>query len=198
MLGGLLVLLALIGVGVWALIAQPWAGAAPAPSSSVAPSAEEEPPADADETASPEPTDDETPGIVACKAADVVVTAVADAESYPSGELPKLSISLKNTGTEDCTLNVGSATQSFTVTSGQDVWWRSTDCQEEPSDMIVTLTAGKTVTSAEPVVWDRTRSDVDTCDQDNRPRAPGGGASYHVGVSIGGFESATTTQILLQ
>lgn len=198
MLGGLLVLLALIGVGVWALIAQPWAGAAPAPSSSVAPSADEEPPADAEETASPEPTDDETPGIVACKAADVVVTAVADAESYASGELPKLSISLKNTGTEDCTLNVGSATQSFTVTSGQDVWWRSTDCQEEPSDMIATLVAGKTVTSAEPVVWDRTRSDVDTCEQDNRPRAPGGGASYHVGVSIGGFESATTTQILLQ
>jgi len=197
------VLLLLIAGGVWALVAQPWASAsaAPAPSSSADPATDDEPAekdekAD-DETESPKPTDGETPGIVACTADDVRVTAVADAESYQAGELPKFSISLENTGAEDCTLNVGSSTQSFTVTSGEDVWWRSTDCQEEPSDMIVTLTAGKTVTSAEPVTWDRTRSDVDTCEQENRPRAAGGGASYHVAVSIGGFDSTATTQILL-
>jgi hypothetical protein len=63
--------------------------------------------------------------------------------------------------------------------------------------MVVTLEAGQNVTSAEPVTWDRTRSDISTCDQENRPRAPGGGASYHVDVSIGGFDALNSSQILL-
>ena len=63
--------------------------------------------------------------------------------------------------------------------------------------MIATLAAGATVTSKVPVVWDRTRSSVETCAQENRPRAPGGGSSYHVAVEIGGFAAAATKQILL-
>jgi hypothetical protein len=63
--------------------------------------------------------------------------------------------------------------------------------------MVVTLKAGQEVTSAEPITWDRTRSNVGTCDDENRPRAPGGGASYHVAVSIGGFDAVNTRQILL-
>ncbi|WP_256934453.1 hypothetical protein [Microbacterium sp. BF1] len=111
--------------------------------------------------------------------------------------LPKLSISLTNKGAKDCTIDVGSTTQVFTISSGADVWWRSTDCQENPSSMIATLTAGTTVTSKDPVTWDRTRSSVETCAQENRQRAPGGGASYHVEVSIGGFTSPSSAQILL-
>jgi hypothetical protein len=66
---------------------------------------------------------------VACEAKDIEVSAVTDAETYAAGVLPKLSISLTNKGTEDCTIDVGSTTQVFTVSSGADVWWRSTDCQ---------------------------------------------------------------------
>ena len=97
----------------------------------------------------------------------------------------------------DCTLNVGTTTQVFAVTSGDDVWWRSTDCQSEPSDMIATLAAGQTVSSVTPVVWDRTRSSVSTCGTANRPVAPGGGASYHVTVEIGGVPAVASKQILL-
>ena len=95
-------------------------------------------------------------------------------------------------------MNVGTATQVFTITSGSDTWWRSTDCQSEPSDMVVLLAAGQTVSSATPLVWDRTRSAVGTCAADaNRPKAPGGGASYHLAVEIGGIPSAQTRQLLL-
>lgn len=195
--------LAAVGGGVWLAIAQPWSVAAPAdekPTGSTptpdvgepTPSAE----GSADPSPSPEPSD--TPAVVACTAADVEVAAVTDADTYAGGVLPKLSISLRNRSAKDCTLNVGYRTQKFTVTSGSDVWWRSTDCQSEPSDMIVTLEAGKSVTSATPVVWDRTRSSADSCDEKNRPRAPGGGASYHIAVSIGGFESETAKQIILR
>ncbi|MDF2508782.1 MAG: hypothetical protein K0Q52_2641 [Microbacterium sp.] len=195
---GLILFLAAVGVGVWLLIAKPWANAdaSPKPTSSSSQTPSTTPTTDA-ESPSPSPSAEQTPAIVACEANDIEVTAVTDAESYAAGVLPKLSISLTNKGTKDCTLDVGSTTQVFTISSGADVWWRSTDCQENPSSMIATLTAGTTVTSKDPVTWDRTRSSVETCDQENRQRAPGGGASYHVEVSIGGFTSLTTTQILL-
>lgn len=211
----LILVLAVVGVSVWLLVARPWAAAteaSPVPTSSSTSTSTTAPTPSAGASESPAPspsqtqegeapTDgpsvEETPGLVACQAGNVEVTAVTDAESYPAGALPNLSISLTNRGSADCTIDVGSTTQRFTVSSGADVWWRSTDCQENPSSMIATLAAGATVTSKVPVVWDRTRSSVDTCAQENRPRAPGGGSSYHVSVEIGGFPAATTAQILL-
>lgn len=194
---GLILVLAAIGVGAWLLIARPWAAVEVTPSPST--SSSETPTSTPTDTVSPapSPSGEQTPAIVACEEKDIEVSAVTDAQTYAAGVLPKLSISLTNKGTKDCTIDVGSTTQVFTISSGSDIWWRSTDCQENPSSMIATLTAGTTVTSKDPVTWDRTRSSVDTCDQENRQRAPGGGASYHVEVSIGGFTSLTTTQILL-
>lgn len=201
-----ILVLAVIGAGTWVLIAKPWqssgADAVPQAPSAQTPSPDAD--ASANATASPSPDASDgatdapaTPAIVACTAKDIEVAAVTDADTYDSAALPKLSISLTNHGASDCTIDVGSATQVFTVMSGADVWWRSTDCQEDPSSMIATLPAGATVVSKDPVVWDRTRSAVETCADVNRPRAPGGGASYHVSVSIGGFAGLATTQILL-
>jgi cytoskeletal protein RodZ len=194
----LVLFVAAIGIAVWLLIARPWAAAEtatpPPATSSATPTTA---PTTGTESPSPDPSAEATPAIVACEAKDIEVSAVTDAETYAAGVLPRLSISLTNKGTEDCTIDVGSTTQVFTVSSGADVWWRSTDCQENPSSMIATLTAGTTVTSKDPVTWDRTRSSVETCAQENRQRAPGGGASYHVEVSIGGFPSVSTAQILL-
>lgn len=211
LMGILLLVLVAVGAGAWLLVAQPWAQAdagaeapqKPAATASGDPSTWPEPSTEP----SPEESADDLPeesmppeapaAPAACQASDIEVEAKTDAESYASGALPKLSISLTNRGEGDCTIDVGSSLQTFTVSSGADVWWRSTDCQQNPSSMIVTLAAGQTATSAEPVVWDRTRSSVDTCDNENRPRAPGAGASYHVSVSIGGFASVATRQIFL-
>lgn len=202
--GGLILLIAAIAVGVWMLIAQPWANAA-APAATPTSAASE---ATASETPSEEPvepdTEDPSPvptesaqAAAACRGADILVEAVTDADSYDSETLPKLSISLTNQGAEPCTIDVGSATQEFVITSGADVWWRSTDCQQEPSSYVITLDAGQNLTTAEPLVWDRTRSATDTCDQENRPRAAGGGASYHLSVGIGGFTSMNTRLFML-
>jgi hypothetical protein len=197
-------LIALIAGGAWLAIAQPWAASAPPVATGTTPPAAADtvtPTPQAPTTAptdSPSPDPSETPGIVACEQGDVEVTAVTDAETYAAGKLPQLSIRLTSTSPVDCTLNVGSSTQKYTVTSGGDTWWRSTDCQTDPSDMIVTLKAGASVSSATPVVWDRTRSSVDTCGEKHRARAPGGGASYHVSVSIGGFDSVGSRQIILR
>ncbi|MBU4465186.1 MAG: hypothetical protein KKH75_04990 [Actinobacteria bacterium] len=213
----LLAVAIVVAAVVWLLVAQPWQGnaaersqpmttatdgaasALPVPSDTTPP---ESPPATpsapaSDATTPPAAVPDAAPAAQACTAGDVTVDAVTDQSTYPQGQNPKLSIRLTNHGGADCTMNVGSTTQKFTIMSGSDTWWRSTDCQTAPSDMTVLIAAGQTVSSATPITWDRTRSSVSTCDATNRQRAPGGGASYHLSVSIGGVASSGSTQFLL-
>jgi hypothetical protein len=190
-----LVALLLVVAGVTLAIWQPWraaggTGGGPTPVASASPSAIPTSPS-AVPTASAEPSPTATPsptttGIAACTSGSVSVEALTDRESYGSGQLPQLSIALTNEGDVPCVINVGTTTQSFTISSGNDVWWRSTDCQSAPSDQIVQLEVGQTVTSVTPLVWDRTRSSVDSCDGD-RPDAWSG--YYNLVVAIGGIES---------
>ena len=199
-------MLVLVVASVWLLIARPWEGSAVAtdagakqapdpvlPAVSAAPSspapgtgATSTPGATAPSSPSPAPSGTAKP----CATDDLEVKAVTDKTSYASGQEPKLSIELTNTGSSACTLNVGTSAQVFTITSGSDTWWTSTDCQTQPSDMVVVLQAKQKVSSSQPIRWDRTRSSVATCDAKNRPKAPGGGATYHLAVSIGGVASA--------
>jgi|GEM_PF-282756 len=207
-------LLVIVGV-VWLLIAQPWSGAAdepaakddkgtvqngtdslPVPSAGATGAAGDAGAAEGATDASGTPTPGATPTALPCVASAVAVEAVTSADTYSGDENPQFTIKITNNG-PDCTLNVGTSGQSFTVTSGDDVWWRSTDCQSEPSDMIVTIAAGQSVSSASPLAWDRTRSAVGTCADETRPRAPGGGASYNLSVEIGGIPSTQPKQFLL-
>ncbi|MFD4958907.1 hypothetical protein [Microbacterium sp. NPDC058389] len=207
-------LLVIAGV-VWLLIAQPWAGVAdetdakddtstkqnqtdslPVPSSGATDAAGDAGATGGATDGAETPTPGATPTALPCVASAVSVEAVTSADTYSGDESPQFTIKLTNNG-PDCTLNVGTSGQSFTVTSGDDVWWRSTDCQSEPSDMIVTIAAGQTVSSASPLAWDRTRSAVGTCADATRPRAPGGGASYNLTVEIGGIPSTQPKQFLL-
>ena len=173
----------------------------PAPSDEATPAASDpaaETPAPAEPTPAPAPTPAEsaTPSILACTTADLTVLAVTDKESYGAGELPQLSITLSNTSAVPCLINVGTATQSFVITSGSDTWWRSTDCQSESSDQVVQLGAGQTVSSVTPLAWDRTRSSVDSCGSASRPKAPAG--YFHLQVSIGGIQGADTAMFRLR
>lgn len=202
---GLLALL-VIGLVVWLVAAPPWRSVptaqttpdSAAPSTAAAPSsAASTPSTSSSPVPSATPTQSAATGPVECSAADLTVEALSDKSEYGQGENPQLSIRLTNTSANPCTLNVGTSAQSFTVTSGTDVWWRSTDCQSEPSDLEVTLAAGQVVTSAAPLTWDRTRSSVSTCDAE-RPYAPTGGATYHLSVSIGGIPSTGTASFILR
>jgi len=198
-------------VGIVLLVWQPWnAGATETESGSTStptptPAATSTAAASSAPLPSPTATDTDPPAeaaegesaTAACTAAMVEVAGVTDKESYAPGENPQLSISLTNVSDAPCTMNVGTTTQVFTISSGDDVWWRSTDCQTEPSDQTVTVEAGQTVTSVTPLTWDRTRSSVSTCGDTDRQAAPGGGSSFHLQVAIGGVESAESRQFLL-
>jgi cytoskeletal protein RodZ len=214
----LVLVLALLAIAavVWLLIAQPWAGNAsesteaspaktqagastlPVPSSQPNPGSTAVVPNGETDAVAPSPsaTPGATPVAEPCVARNVTVDPVANQDTYSAGQQPQFSITLTNNG-PDCTMNVGTSTQVFEVTSGSDTWWRSTDCQGEPVDMVVLLTSGQTVSSASPLTWDRTRSAVGTCGDPSRPAAPGGGASYHLSVEIGGISSTETAFFLL-
>lgn len=158
------------------------------PTTSATPAATPEP--------EPEPTAAAPVDGAACVDAQITVEAVTDATVYAADEQPNLSVTITNTGTNSCVIDVGTAAQVFTVKSGNEVYWSSTDCQVDPVPAEVTLEPEQAVSSSEPLVWDRTRSSADSCDGE-RSAVPGGGASYHLAVSVDGFESESTKQFLL-
>ncbi len=132
----------------------------------------------------------------ACTEQNVIVEAVTDKTVYEAGEQPQLSVTITNTGKNVCVLNAGTNAQVFTITSGEEVYWLSTDCQAEPIDAEVSLTPGTPIGSSVPIVWDRTRSSAETC-EGPREAVPAGGVSYHLSVVVDGFESDPTKQFLL-
>lgn len=132
----------------------------------------------------------------ACMQEQVRVEAVTDKTVYEAGEQPQLSVTITNTGDNVCVLNAGTNAQVFTITSGAEQYWISTDCQVDPIDAEVSLTPNTPVSSSVPIVWDRTRSSVDSC-EGPREAVPAEGASYHLAVTVDGFASATTKQFQL-
>jgi hypothetical protein len=132
----------------------------------------------------------------ACAAENIIVTPVTDADTYEAGVIPQLSFSLTNNGPTACSLDVGTAKQVYTIKSGDESYWVSTDCQTNPSDTPAVIDPGVTLTST-PFPWDRTRSAADTCAVPDRLQVPAAGASYHLSVSVGGFDSKVSKQFIL-
>ena len=133
--------------------------------------------------------------VAECDPAKVTVEAVTNAVAYDPGVNPELQLVLKSTATKPCNIQAGSDVQVFTITSGDEVIWKSTDCQVDPQKQEQLLNPGVPVSSAS-LTWDRTRSSTDTCGQP-RDQVTAGGASYHLAVSVGDIESATTKQFIL-
>lgn len=109
----------------------PTGGPSAVPSS--APSAAE--PSPSATAAAPSPTEEDC-------AADVVVAAEADKANYAEGENPLLSLIVRNEGTEDCTVNVGTSQMEFMLTSDGERVFSSADCQHASQDLEHTIAAG--------------------------------------------------------
>jgi hypothetical protein len=124
------------------------------------------------------------------------LTPVIDKTAYGPTEDPKIAMSIKNTGANSCHLDLGSSQQVLTISSGQEQYWSSKDCQTGGTNQDVTIKAGQTLTTP-AIAWDRTRSSTSTCDS-SRPSVTGGGASYHLQVAVGNIESKDSVQFILE
>jgi len=133
--------------------------------------------------------------VPACAKGSLLVTPITNQDSYASGELPELSLSVENTGDAACSAELGTAGMTFRITSGADEVWRSTDCQKNADSRVVILEPAKPLTT-EPLTWDRTRSSPETCDID-RDSVTAEGATYHLNVTAAGVSGQGTAPFLL-
>ncbi|ALS57501.1 hypothetical protein C5C66_10180 [Rathayibacter toxicus] len=182
----LLVVLVLVVAVV--LVLRPWAGGADGSTEGVSSAPFAVP--------TPTPTGAASAAPVDCSATSVVVTAVTDATSYGPDQNPRLSLSLANVSNTACVINAGTSQQVFTITSGSDRVWISTDCQSKPADLKVLLQAGQSVTGGS-ISWDRTRSSPETC-SGGRAAVAAGGAGYQLSVSVAGLSSRSPAQFTLK
>ncbi len=130
-----------------------------------------------------------------CTADQIELEPVLDKEAYGPTEDPKIAMSITNSGSNSCHWDLGSAQQVLTISSGEEQYWSSKDCQTGGTHQDVTIKAGQTLTTP-AIEWDRTRSSTTTCDS-SRPAVTGGGASYHLQVGVGKVESERSAQFVL-
>lgn len=131
-----------------------------------------------------------------CAKDQIQLTPVVDKSTYGPTEDPKIAMSIKNTGSASCHMDLGSSQQVLTISSGEEQYWSSKDCQTGGTNQDVTIKAGQTLTTP-AIEWDRTRSSTSTCDS-SRPSVTGGGASYHLQVAVGNLESKASVQFILE
>jgi hypothetical protein len=131
-------------------------------------------------SATEEPEEDqlteEVVPVAECTDSQIELIAETDEVRYAPGAEPQVWLTVRNTGATECELEVGSDVQ-------------------ELAPMTITLQPGAERSTA-AIGWDRTRSNPETCN-DERTQMPGGGASYHLSVKLGPFESEATRQFIL-
>ena len=130
-----------------------------------------------------------------CSKDQIDLTPVVDKTAYGPTEDPKIAMSIKNTGSNSCHMDLGSSQQVLTISSGEEQYWSSKDCQTGGTNQDVTIKAGQTLTTP-AIAWDRTRSSTNTCDS-SRPSVTAEGASYHLQVAVGNLESKSSVQFIL-
>ena len=173
----LVLLLAILALLVWGVAAivglfrgEPAAAGQAVPSASV--TAPQPAPSAADPSASPlaatageagagdaaagEATTASSDGIAACTEADIAVAASTSRKSYASSQTPVLVMTITNVGSSACRLNVGTSQQDFSVSSGSDRIYSSSDCLADPTDLDITIKAGRSETAR--FTWERRRS----------------------------------------
>lgn len=192
------------------IVVRPGSGSAEpgaAATTSAPPAAEATPSPEPSETApaadaTADPGDDSTDAAAGasdaptCSARDIDLEPVTDKTTYAATELPQISMTITNSGRSDCSIDLGSAQQTLVVSSGEEQYWSSKDCQVNGTDQVVTLTAGQTL-STPAIAWDRTRSSSETCESTSRTPVTAGGATYRLSVSVGDITSADTAQMIL-
>lgn len=153
-------------------------------------------------TASVEETQSAPAAITECAAGVVKLEAFVGTEtqetknSFQASENPYLWYEITNTGIVDCTFNLGARATFFTITSGEQTYWSSRDCDREGlSDTMTLLPSNQTLKST-PSMWLKVVSAAEGCGEGMSP-VPTGGASYHLKAEVNGLLSENTQQFLL-
>ncbi len=145
------------------------------------------------ETATAEPTPAEVtncqPGVVEVEA---FIGRAQDQEplvNIPEGEPVYIWYEITNTGLVDCIFDVGTYATFFTITSGEQVFYSSRDCDRTGDSKFSKVLKPNIVEKSVPGEWLKVYSSSEfQCSENNRP-APKGGAQYEIKVEVSGVVS---------
>lgn len=145
----------------------PAATSSPTPTPTATPTASARPTASASATAS-------AAAAPLCADAQLSIAVRPDAASYPAGQQPKFTLTVRNTSASDCRRDLGQNALELRVISGGVLVWSSDHCSPGGSPDVRTLTPGQTFTAT--VQWARVSSQPG-CPANQPAAAPG---SYSV------------------
>lgn len=120
-----------------------------------------------------------SPTVAICQPEALTIEALTDADSYPVGATPRLTLRVTNTGRAPCTRDLGQAAVELVVFSGRDRIWSSDDCAPGGPKAVTTLAPGKPV--SQRVTWNGRRSRPG-CEGDKAQVEPG---TYRVQGRVG-------------
>jgi hypothetical protein len=116
--------------------------------------------------------------------------------TFTADQTPQIWYSIVNTGLEDCKFNVGLRGTFFTITSGDQTYWSSKQCDRDGlTDSDVVLPSNQAV-SAQRSPWDKVYSSENGCNAENNDAVPTGGATYKIKVEVNGVISEEKAFIL--
>lgn len=116
--------------------------------------------------------------------------------SFGVETLPALWYKITNNSQSDCSFNVGPRVTFFTISSGDQTFWSSKDCNREGlEDAIVNLAAGQTL-EAKASEWERSYSSQNGCNLEGNDAVPAAGATYKVRAEVNGVLSEEKRFIL--
>lgn len=136
-------------------------------------------------------------GAAACDPKALTVVAMTDKTSYGSSDVPKLTMSITNSGATACQANVGSSQLMFQISSSSKIVWQSTDCQTDGTDFLMTLEPKQTVSTSPAIEWVKEVSAPETCKSASRTKVPTKGASYYLTAFVGTSKSAQSKRFIL-
>jgi len=141
------------------------------------------------------------PGVVSLTAMigtfDEATKANETLNNFAEGVVPYLWYEVTNTGLVDCRFNVGSRVTFFTITSGEQTYYSSRDCDRSESNDLTVLLQANVPLKAEPSAWDRVYSSSEGCSAAQGLQAvPGGGATYKLKAELNGVISEDVRFIL--
>jgi hypothetical protein len=188
--GALLLALLIIGVWAWISIANPFGSSEPPMTASTSSESA---------TVSAEATTETEAPVCQPGVVQVEVMIGNDTETlntFSSDQTPMIWYSIVNTGLEDCKFNVGLRGTFFTITSGDQTYWSSKQCDRDGlTDSDVVLPSNQAV-AAMRSPWDKVYSSENGCNAENNEPVPTGGATYKIKVEVNGVISEEKSFIL--
>lgn len=143
-------------------------------------------------TATAEPTSSEItncqPGVVEVQAFIGSATH-EEMENIPAGEPAFLWYEIVNTGLVDCVFDVGTYATFFTITSGDQVYYSSRDCDRSQDSQQSQILEANVPIKSTPGEWLKVYSSSENqCGPENQA-VPKGGATYELKVEVSGVVS---------